>query len=249
MPAAAQDRPVAVVTGASSGIGEATAGRLAAEGFDVVIGARRVERVQAVAERIGGTARPLDVTDPASVDAFCSALDRCDVLVNNAGGALGVDPVLAGDDDQWRSMFESNVLGAVRMTRTLLPLLDASGDGRIVVIGSIAGFESYPGGGGYVAAKHAIAAAVRIMRIELLGRPIRITEVAPGMVDTEFSTVRLGDAERAAAVYQGMTPLTADDIADVVTFAVTRPAHVNLDHIVVRPRDQATARDVHRADA
>lgn len=242
-------RPVAVVTGASSGIGAATARRLAAEGFDVVIGARRVERLEAIAAEIGARALPLDVTDDASVASFVAQIPVCSVLVNNAGGALGVDPVAEADLGDWQTMFDANVLGVARMTKALTPKLEASGDGRIVVIGSIAGFERYSGGGGYVAAKHAVSAITEVLRKELLGRPIRVIEIQPGMVETDFSTVRFGgDADRAAQVYAGMTPLVADDVADVVSFAVTRPAHVNIDRLVIRPRDQATATMVHRHD-
>jgi len=245
----AASRPVAVVTGASSGIGEATARRLARDGFEVVLGARRVDRLTAIAGEIRGRALALDVTDPASVAAFAAAIDRCEVLVNNAGGALGLEPVEGADLDRWRTMYETNVLGVARVTQALLAPLAASGDGRIVVVGSIAGFEVYPGGAGYTGAKHAVDALTRTLRLELLGRPVRVIEVDPGAVETEFSLVRFdGDRERADAVYAGMTPLVADDVADVIAFAVTRPAHVNLDRIVVRPRDQATARDVHRRD-
>ncbi len=237
-----------MVTGASGGIGAATARRLAADGFEVVLGARRLDRLQAIAEEIDGRAVALDVTDPESVSAFCAAVPACSVLVNNAGGALGTDAVLDADLEQWQWMYDANVLGVVRVTQGLVERLEASGDGRIVVIGSIAGFETYPGGGGYVAAKHAISAVTKVLRLELLGRPVRVTEIAPGMVDTDFSTVRFGgNAERAAAVYRGMTPLVAEDIADIVSFAVTRPAHVVLDQVIVRPREQATARDVHRS--
>lgn len=241
-------RPVAVITGASSGIGAATARRLAHEGFDVVIGARRVDRLEEIAAEINARALPLDVTDDESVAAFVAQVPVCSVLVNNAGGALGVDPVAEADLDAWQTMFDSNVLGVARMVKALTPKLEASGDGRIVVIGSIAGFERYPGGGGYVAAKHAVSAITEILRKELLGRPIRVTEIQPGMVETDFSTVRFGgDVDRAAQVYAGMTPLVADDVADVVAFAVTRPAHVNIDRLVLRPRDQATATMVHRS--
>ncbi|WP_320669594.1 SDR family NAD(P)-dependent oxidoreductase [Patulibacter defluvii] len=247
MPAPAAARPVAVVTGASSGIGAAVARRLAREGFDLVLGARRAERLAAVAEETGGRAVALDVTDPDSVAAFCATVERCDVLVNNAGGALGLEPVAEADLERWRWMFEANVLGVARMTKALLDRLVASGDGRVVVVGSIAAFEVYPGGAGYTAAKHAVGALTRTLRLELLGQPVRVVEVDPGMVETEFSTVRFdGDQARADAVYAGMTPLSADDVADVIAFAVTRPAHVVLDQVVLRPRDQASARDVHR---
>lgn len=240
-------RGTAVVTGGSAGIGAATARRLAGEGFDVVIGARRVERLREIAEPIGARALPLDVTEPGSVEAFCAEIDGCRLLVNNAGGALGLEPVADADDERWRTMYETNVLGAVRVTRALLPHLVASGDGHIVTIGSIAGIEAYPGGGGYNAAKFAIHSVMQVLRMELLGEPVRVTEVAPGMVETEFSVVRFGgDEERAAQVYEGMTPLTAEDIADCVAWVATRPSHVNIDHMLVMPRDQATATRVHR---
>lgn len=237
---------VAVVTGASSGIGAATVRRLRAEGFDVVAGARRLDRLREVTEPCGATALPLDVRDAASVDAFCAQLRRCDVLVNNAGGAHGADPVAQSDEDRWRVMWETNVLGLMFMTRALIPRLEASGAGHIVNIGSIAGFEAYPGGAGYTSVKHGVRAITRTLRLELLGRPIRVTEIDPGMVETEFSIVRFGDEARAAKVYEGMTPLTGDDVADCVAWVVTRPPHVNIDEMVVRPLAQATARDVSR---
>lgn len=240
-------RGTAVVTGGSSGIGAATAARLAAEGWDVVVGARRIDRLETVAAVTGARALPLDVTDSASVAAFCDEVPQCTLLVNNAGGAHGLAPVAEADEEAWRWMFEANVLGVVRVTKALLPNLVASGDGHIVLVGSIAGLEAYPGGGGYNAAKFGIRAVGRVLRMELLGQPVRVTEVDPGMVDTEFSTVRFdGDAARAAQVYEGMTPLTADDVADCIAWAATRPSHVNIDQIVVLPRDQAGARQVHR---
>jgi len=240
-------KPIAVVTGASSGIGAATAKHLAQAGYDLVLGARRMDRLQAVAQPLGAKAVALDVTDAASVAAFCEQIPIVNVLVNNAGGALGLEPVAEAEDEKWRTMFESNVLGTMRMTRTLLPKLEASGQGHIVVIGSIAGFEVYPGGAGYTAAKHAERALAETLRLELLGKPIRVTEIAPGLVETEFSLVRFGgDAERATKPYQGMTPLTADDVAEAITWAVTRPAHVNIDQMTIRPLDQATATLVHR---
>ena len=242
-------RGVAVVTGASSGFGAATAARLAHEGFELVVGARRVERLRDVAEPIGATALPLDVTDAVSVADFCAQIPACRVLVNNAGGALGLDSVAEADDDKWRWMYEANVIGVMRMTRWLLPKLVASGDGHVVNIGSIAGLEPYPGGAGYNAAKHALRAMTQVLRMELVGEPVRVTEIDPGMAETEFSVVRFGgDETRAAKVYEGVTPLSADDIADCVAWAVTRPSHVNIDQIVVKPRDQATATLVHRRD-
>src|SRR5579864_1636132 len=237
----------AVVTGASSGIGMATARRLAAEGFDVVVGARREDRLRALAEELGGRAIRLDVTDSESVERFCAAVPDCRILVNAAGGAIGRDRVEDASDEDWRSMYEANVMGSLRMTRRLLPALEASGDGHVVMVGSIAGYEPYIGGGGYNAAKFAVRAMTRVLRLELLGRPIRVTEIDPGMVQTEFSLVRFRGDERAAdAVYEGMTPLTAEDVADCIVFAVTRPSHVNIDALVVLARDQAGATNVHR---
>jgi hypothetical protein len=240
------EQRVAVVTGASSGIGAATARRLVAAGFDVIAGARRIDRLREVTDPIGARAIQLDVTDRASVEAFCAQVERCNVLVNNAGGAHGLEPVAQADDEHWRTMWETNVLGLMFMTRALLPKLEESRDGHIVNVGSIAGFETYPGGAGYTSVKHGVRAITRTLRLELLGKPIRVTEVDPGLVETEFSIVRLGSKERADKVYEGITPLTGDDIADCIVWAVTRPAHVNIDELTVRPIAQATARDVSR---
>ena len=206
--------------------------------------------VREVAARCGGTAAPLDVTDPASVEEFVAELpEPIHLLVNNAGGALGLDPIEESRDERWRTMYETNVLGTVRVTRALLPSLVDSGDGHVINVGSTAGFETYRGGGGYTAAKHALRAMTDTLRVELLGRPVRVTEVAPGLVETEFSLVRFaGDAERAANVYRGMKPLSAEDVADAVAWAATRPSHVDVDRIVLRPRDQATSTEVHRRD-
>lgn len=241
-------RPVAVVTGASAGIGAASAGALAAAGFSLFLGARRLDRLREVARPLGATALPLDVRDPASVAAFAEKLPaRVHLLVNNAGGAHGMEPIAHAVDASWQVMWETNVLGLMRMTRALLPALEASGDGQVINVGSIAGFETYPGGAGYTASKHAVRAITRTLRLELLGKPVRVTEVAPGLVETEFSLVRFaGDRERAEGVYRGMTPLTPEDVADCIVWAATRPSHVNIDEIVVRPRDQATATMVHR---
>jgi NADP-dependent 3-hydroxy acid dehydrogenase YdfG len=241
---------VAVVTGASSGIGAATAHRLAAEGFTVVGGARRLGRLREVLEPIGGRALPLDVTDRASVAAFAEAIGPCQVLVNNAGGALGIDPIETADDAEWTWMYEANVAGVQRVTRALLPAIEADGDGHVVMIGSMAGLEAYPNAAGYCGVKAALRVFSQVLRMELLGRPVRVTEIDPGIVETEFSLVRMrGDTERAAAVYRGVVPLTADDVADCVAFAVTRPAHVNIDSVVVTSRNQAGARMIHRRDA
>lgn len=237
----------AVVTGASSGIGAATARQLGTAGFRVVLGARRTDRLAALAERIDGVALYLDVTDADSVARFVAQVPECHVLVNNAGGAKGLAPVVAADESDWRWMWETNVLGTLRLTKALMPKLIASGDGHVVTITSVAALEAYDNGAGYTSAKHAQAALHRTLRGEHLGSPVRFTEIAPGLVETEFSEVRFGgDAEQAAAVYRGITPLTGDDVAEVITFAVTRPAHVNLDQIVIKPRDQHSASRVHR---
>jgi NADP-dependent 3-hydroxy acid dehydrogenase YdfG len=240
-------RRVAVVTGASSGIGAATARSLAAAGFEVVAAARRLERLEPLAEEIGGRALRLDVTDPDSVGELAREVPDVAVLINNAGGALGLGPVAEADEEEWRQMYESNVLGVMRVTKALLPALERSGDGFVVIIGSVAGVEVYPGGGGYTAAKHAANAIARTLRLELVGKPIRVSEVAPGMVETEFSLVRFGgDERRANAVYEGMMPLSGEDVADAITYVVTRPPHVDVDYVSIKPTAQATARDVHR---
>ncbi|MFD0056751.1 SDR family NAD(P)-dependent oxidoreductase [Streptomyces sp. NPDC005047] len=245
---------IAVVTGASSGIGAATARQLAAAGYRVVLTARRKDRIEALAEEIQAaghqaTAYPLDVTDRAAVDEFATAFRTIGVLVNNAGGALGADPVATGDPEDWRRMYETNVLGTLNLTQALLPKLEASGDGTVVVVSSTAGFATYEGGAGYVAAKHAEHVLAETLRLEIVGRPVRVVEIAPGMVKTdEFALTRFaGDQDKAAKVYQGVAaPLTADDVADTITWAITRPAHVNIDLLVVRPRAQASNTKVHR---
>lgn len=233
---------VAVVTGASSGIGAATARTLAAAGYRVFVGARRTERLAALADEIGATALPLDVTDDESVASFAAALPGVDMLVNNAGGAKGLASVAEADLDDWRWMWETNVLGTLRVTKALLPKLIECGDGLIVTITSVAALSVYDNGAGYTGAKHAQAVLHRTLRGELLGKPVRLTELAPGAVETEFSLVRFdGDRERADAVYRGIDPLVAQDIAEIVGFVASRPPHVNLDQIVVKPRDQADA--------
>ena len=242
--------PIAVVTGASSGIGAATAIALGRHGYRIVAGARRVERLARVAGE-EGVAMRLDVTDEQSVTDFVAGIKRrfgrIDVLVNNAGGAQGLNPVERAIDDEWTWMWKTNVLGLMSMTRACLPLLRKARHGHIVNIGSIAGFETYKGGAGYTAAKHAVRAISRTLRLELNGEPIRVTEIAPGLVETEFSLVRFhGDRKAAKEPYQGIKPLTAEDIADCVVFAVTRPPHVDIDEIVVRPVAQANVVTVAR---
>jgi len=243
-------RPVAVVTGASSGIGAATVVALGRLGYRIVAGARRLERVRrAVGER--GVALPLDVANLDSIDAFVAEVHkkfgRIDVLVNNAGLARGLTPIDIASDQDWIEMWETNVLGLMRVTRACLPLLRKAKHGHIVNLGSIAGFETYVSGAGYTATKHAVHAISRTLRLELNGEPIRITEVMPGMVETEFSLVRFhGDRQAAKKVYEGVKPLVAADIADCIVFAVTRAPHVDIDEIVVRPVAQATAWKVAR---
>jgi len=240
-----RSRPVAVVTGASSGIGAATVVALGRRGYQIVAGARRLTRVKRVVGDLG-LALPLDVTDQKSIDAFVGevskAFGRIDVLVNNAGLALGLTTIDKARDEDWIGMWEVNVLGLMRMTRACMPLLRKAKHGHIVNLGSIAGFETYKGGAGYTATKHAVRAISRTLRLELNGEPIRVTEVAPGMVETEFSTVRFGgDRKAAKAVYQGVRPLVAEDIADCIVYAVTRPPHVDIDEVVVRPVAQAAS--------
>jgi NADP-dependent 3-hydroxy acid dehydrogenase YdfG len=241
---------VAVVTGASSGIGAATARRLAAEGFLVHLAARRTDRIEALAAEVHGVATECDVTDRDAVALLAEHVGpTVHVLVNNAGGAFGAETVEDGDPDDWARMFDVNVLGTLHVTQALLPALRNSGAGLVVNVGSTAGRVVYEGGGGYTAAKHALKALTGTLRLELCGEPIRVTEVAPGMVRTEgFAVNRFrGDAEKAAGVYAGVAePLTADDIADVIGWVATRPAHVDIDEVVVRPVAQAAQHKVHR---
>ncbi|ABP52815.1 SDR family oxidoreductase [Salinispora tropica] len=249
---------VAVVTGASSGIGAATVRRLAAEGFHVLAAARRTDRLADLVEEVetsGGSATAVscDVTSDESVARLAAAAAAAPgpvtLLVNNAGGARGLDPVETGAVGDWQWMYDVNVLGTLRVTQALLPALVSSGAGTIVVVSSTAGFTVYEGGGGYAAAKHAQTAVAGTLRLELCGRPVRVVEIDPGMVRTEeFSLVRFdGDADRADAVYAGVSePLVADDVADCVAWCATRPQHVNVDRLVVRPLAQAAQHKVHR---
>jgi NADP-dependent 3-hydroxy acid dehydrogenase YdfG len=244
-------RGIAVVTGASSGIGAATARRLTTEGYDVIAAARRADRLTALADEIGCRAVVLDVTDDASVRALADEVEVCHVLANNAGGAFGFAPVESATDDDWQRMWDVNVMGTMRVTRALLPTLEASGDGVIVNLTSTAGHVAYEGGGGYAAAKYAEVAVTQTLRLELLGRPIRVVEIAPGMVKTDEFTVNRfgGDEAKAAALYAGVPgPLSADDIADCIAWAATRPWNVNIDQIVVRPRAQAAQHRLYRED-
>lgn len=239
-----------MVTGASSGIGAAAARRLAADGFDVVCVARRTDRIDELAAEIGGRAVTCDVTDAGQVaDLAEQAGPHVELLVNNAGGAIGLDAIEDADPDDWRAMYETNVIGTLQMIRALLPALEASGRGTVLNMGSTAGYLAYEGGAGYTAAKHAVAMISETLRLELVGRPVRVCEVAPGMVRTdEFAVNRFrGDEKEAEAVYAGVAaPLTAEDVADVVGWVATRPHHVNVDLVVVKPLAQAAQHKVHR---
>ena len=233
------DRKVAVVTGASGGIGAATAAALAEDGWQVIVAARRKDRLDAVAAEIGGTAIELDVTSEESVNAFVAQIDRIDLLVNNAGGAKGMDSIADADLDDWTWMYEVNVLGTVRLTKALLDKLIAN-EGHVINIGSMASFTAYPGGAGYNAAKFGEGALTRVLRLEHVGDPIRVTQIDPGRVETDFSLVRFkGDQEKAAAVYADKLNLTAADVAESIRWAASQPAHVNIDRIHIMPRDQA----------
>lgn len=243
------DQKTAVVTGASSGIGAATARALAKEGFRVVCAARRTDRIEALASEIGGVAIALDVTDAESVASFAAQLDVVHVLVNNAGGAFGADKIESADPEDWRAMYDVNVVGLIRVTQALLPALRASGDALVVNLGSTAGRWAYETGGGYTAAKHATRVVTETLRLELNGEPIRVSEVAPGMVRTdEFGLVRFrGDKAAAEAVYAGVeAPLVAEDIAEAIRWIASLPSHMNIDELVIKPVAQAAVHKVHR---
>lgn len=237
-----ENKKIAVITGGSSGIGAAAAEALAGDGYHVVVAARRPDRIREVAERTGGTAVELDVTSDESVAAFAAEvgkLGRVDVLVNNAGGAHGLDTLREADLADWQVMYDTNVLGVVRVTRALLPLVDAA-EGLVINIGSMAAFNAYPGGSGYNAAKFGLRALTRAFRMEEVDKPIRITEIDPGRVATDFSLVRFkGDAEKADAVYADKLNLTAEDVAEAIRWVASLPKHVNIDTMNIMPRDQA----------
>lgn len=241
---------IAVVTGASSGIGEATARALAAVGYRVICAARRTDRIEALAAEIGGDAVRCDVTVDADVAGLAEAVgERLDLLVNNAGGALGQKPVADAEIDAWQRMYDVNVLGAARVTRALLPALDAAG-GTVIFVTSTAAEAPYEGGAGYCGVKSAERALAGSLRLELFDRPVRVCEISPGMVHTpEFSLTRFdGDQAKADAVYAGVPgPLVAEDIADAISWMATRPSHVNVDRLVIRPRAQAANHKVFRA--
>ena len=233
------DKKIAIVTGASSGIGKATAGALAQEGWHVIAAARRTDKIQAVADEIGGTAIELDVTDQASVDKLAAQVERVDLLVNNAGGAMGMDSIRDSDLDDWQWMYDVNVLGTLRMVKALLDKLIAS-EGHVINIGSMASFTAYAGGAGYNAAKFGEGALTRVLRLEHVGDPVRVTQIDPGRVETDFSLVRFkGDQDKAAAVYADKLNLSAADVAESIRWVASQPKHVNIDHIHIMPRDQA----------
>ena len=230
---------VAIVTGASSGIGAATAAALAQDGWQVIVAARRKDRIEKVAADIGGTAIELDVSSDDSVAALAAQVDRVDLLVNNAGGAKGLDPVAEADLEDWQWMFDVNVLGTVRVTKALLDKLIAS-EGHIINTVSMAAFTPYAGGAGYNVAKFGEGALTRVLRLEHVGDPIRVTQIDPGRVETDFSLNRFnGDEDKAAKVYAGKLNLSADDVAESIRWAASLPSHVNIDHIHIMPRDQA----------
>jgi NADP-dependent 3-hydroxy acid dehydrogenase YdfG len=238
-----------LVTGASSGIGAATARRLADDGLDVIVAARRLDRLEELAATIGARAVELDVTDDASVAALADQVGELDVLVNNAGGAIGLETVAEGDLTDWQRMYDVNVLGTLRVTQALLPLLRLRPHATIVNLTSTAGLGTYENGGGYTAAKHAERALTETLRLELNGEPIRVVEIAPGMVHTEeFSLNRFrGDQERADSAYADVDrPLLAEDVAACIAFAIELPPHVNIDRLVVRPLAQAAQHKTYR---
>jgi NADP-dependent 3-hydroxy acid dehydrogenase YdfG len=238
---------IALVTGASSGIGAATVRALAAQGMETIAAARRLARCEELAREVSGRALELDVTDPGSVAAAAQEAGDVDVIVHSAGGALGLESIAEADEEAWRTMYESNAMGVMRVTKALLPALRRGIDPHVAILGSVAGVEVYEGGGGYTAAKHAVHAIAQTLRLELLPDGVRVTEVAPGMVETEFSVVRFrGDAERAANVYRGLKPLSGEDVAELIAFVVTRPAHVDIDFVGIKPTAQATATVAHR---
>lgn len=238
-----------VVTGGSSGIGAATVRRLRADGWSVLAVARREDRLAALAEETGCEVCVADLTVAEDVARVAEAAGGCTALVNNAGGAIGTDAVAEADPADWQRMYEVNVLATLRTTQALLPALRASGRGDVLVLSSTAARVAYEGGGGYVAAKHAESALAQTLRLELAGDPVRVIEIAPGMVRTEeFAHNRVGgDRERAEAVYAGVRePLTAEDVADCIAWTLSRPHHVNVDLLVVRPLAQAAQHKVVR---
>ncbi len=250
-----------LITGASSGFGAAAAQAFAASGANLLLGARRVDRLKKVAARAQKSGAPaalfheLDVSQTASVAAFIAWAGKAlksrplHVLINNAGGAHGLDPVADAKDADWEATFQTNVLGLLRVTRAALPLLARDAGASILNVGSIAGRSAYAGAAAYCAAKSGELAITRALRHELLGTGIRVGTVDPGLAETEFSVVRFkGDQQKAAAVYAGMNPLLAEDIADILVWVASRPPHVNIDEILVKPTDQADLGKIFRRE-
>jgi len=242
------------ITGASAGIGQATARALAGEGAGLVLMARRIQQVEAVAAECLELGAPearslqLDVRDHDTVEAAIASLPpEVDILVNNAGLSRGLDPLHQGKISDWEEMIDANVKGLLYVSRYTVPLMLQRGSGQVINLGSISSHEVYPGGAVYCATKFAVAAITRGLRLDVLGTPLRVTLISPGMVDTEFSTVRFhGDKERADTTYDGLTPLHAEDIAEAIRYAATTPEHVNVEEVLVFPRDQAGVLAVHR---
>lgn len=232
------EKKIAVVTGGSAGIGEAAARALAKDGYTVYVCARRKELCDDIAAEIGGVGVELDVTDEGSVEKLASVLERVDVLVNNAGGARGLDPLREAKPEDWDWMYQTNVLGTVRVTKALYPAIVAA-EGLVINIGSVAGWDAYVGGSGYNAAKFGLRALTRAFRREEVDAPIRITEIDPGRVKTDFAFNRFGDTARAGEVYDGKLNLTAEDIAEAIRWVASLPPHVNIDTMNIMPRDQA----------
>lgn len=231
---------IAVVTGASAGVGQATVRQLAEAGYHVYFGARRVDRLTKLAADVGGTAIALDVADADSVRAFCESVPECRLLVNCAGIAVGVEPIIDTTDESWQQTYEVNVIGVVRMVKQLMPKLIASGDGHVISIGSTAAHFEYAGGGGYLASKHALSAVMKSLRGELLGQPVRFTEIDPGIIESEFNLARFGgDQARSDSVYEGKQALTPEDVAECIVWSASRPPNVNINEIVVTPRNQS----------
>lgn len=248
---------IVMISGASSGIGEATARAFAAAGACLALGARRVDRLAALAPDLEAAGAPavltaaLDVRDVVQVEAFIAAtmarFGRIDILVNNAGLARGLDPVAGGDEDAWHEMIDTNIKGLLALSRRVVPILRAQASGHVINLSSIAAHVVYEGGSVYAGTKHAVRAITEALRLEVADRRIRVTAISPGMVETEFSLVRFrGDQARADSVYAGMTPLTPTDIAECIVFAANRPPHVNIDEIIIKPTDQASAHKVIR---
>lgn len=247
---------IILITGASSGIGDACARLFASQGARLILTARRLDRLNILAAELKNShgnepyVHCLDVRDSAAVKTFVESLPvawQCiDVLLNNAGLALGSDPIQNGLIDNWETMIDTNVKGLLYMTRHVLPGMLQRQQGHIVNIGSIAGQDLYPNGNVYCASKHAVRALTKSMRLDLMGSPIRVSEIAPGAVETEFSLVRWQDAGKAKVFYQDFTPLTARDIADAVYYCISAPPHVNIAEITIMPTDQASANHIHR---